>query len=128
MNRFRRIHNEFGTWALFRTCVLLVGLVGMTLFDFFAFSSIRAGLIAGVGLVLGFILRRKIPDGVEYYTRVFPVVLFIYPIVLFLGDRLGLDDSVKLAIITLTTVVMFDLQFWSLSDTSVINTERDNSV
>lgn len=124
MNRFRRIRNEFGLSALIRISLLLVGLLGMTLFDFFAFSGIWAGLIAVGGLALGFLLRRKIPEGVEHYPRIITVGLFVYSIVLFLGDRLGLGNSMKLAIITATTVVIFNLQFWSLSDPSVINTER----
>lgn len=124
MNRFRRIQNEFGTAALLRICVLLVGLIGMALFDFFAFSSIRAGLIAIVGLALGFLLRREVANGIEYYPRVVTVALFVYPIILFLGDQLGLGNSMKLTIITLTTVVIFDLQFWSLSDPSIVNPER----
>jgi len=125
MNRFRRIQNEFGTKALLRTSVLPIGLFGMALLDYFALSSFRAGLIAIVGLVLGFLFRRQIPKGVEYYNRAFSVGLVVYSITLLLGDLLGLDNGVKLAIISATTVVIFDLQFWSLSDPSVMNAERN---
>jgi hypothetical protein len=125
MNRFRRIQNEFGGKALLRTSVLLVGLCGVTLFDYFAFSSIRAGLIAIVGLALGWLFRWKIAQGVEYYRRAFSVGLFVYSVTLLLGDLVGLEHSTKLAVITATTVVIFDLQFWSLSDPSVINADRD---
>ena len=124
MNRFRRIQSEFGVIALIRTSALLIGLLGMAVLDFFAFSSIRAGLIAIVGLVLGFLFRRKIAEGVEHYTRALSAGLFTYSIILLLGDLLGLDRGAKLAIITATTAVLFDLQFWSLSDRSVVNAER----
>lgn len=124
MNRFRRIQNEFGLSALIRTSVLLIGLLGMALLDFFVFSGIGAGIIAVVGLALGFLFRRKIPEGAEHYPRAIYAGLFVYSIVLFLGDRLGLGNGAKLAIITATTVVIFDLQFWSLSDPSVVNAER----
>jgi hypothetical protein len=125
MKRFRRIHSEFGTIVLLRTSLLLIGLLGMALFDYFAFSSIRAGLIATGGLALGFMFRRLIVDRVQYYRRAISIGLFVYPLTLFLGDRVGLNNSAKLALITATTVVIFDLQFWSLSDTSVVNTERE---
>lgn len=125
MNGFRRIKNEFGTGALIRTLILLVGLLGMALFDYFAFSSLRAALIAGVGLSLGYLFKRKIARGAEYYPRVITVGLTVYPIILLLGDQLGLGNSMKLAIITVTTVVIFNLQFWSLSDPSVVNAERN---
>jgi len=99
---------------------LLIGLFGMALLDYFAFSRIRAGLITIVGLALGFLLRRLIVKGVEYYRRGIYIGLFVYSVTLLLGDLVGLENSTKLAVITATTVVIFDLQFWSLSDTSVV--------
>ena len=125
MNRFQRIRTEFGTKVLLRTTLLLVGLLGMVLLDYFAFSSVRAGIIAVVGLALGFLFRRKIAEGVEFYKRAFSVGLFVYSITLLLGDLLGLEKGMKLTVIVVTTVVIFNLQFWSLSDPSVINAERD---
>jgi hypothetical protein len=124
LNRFQRIQNEFGTKASIRIWLLLVGLIGQTLLGLFYLSSVIAGIIAMVGLVLGFLFRQQIAQGVEYYHRVVSVGLIAYGIILFLGDRLGLGKDAKLAIITATTVIIFDLQFWSLSDPSIVNTER----
>lgn len=124
LNRFQRIREEFGTAVLIRIAVLLIGLVGMSLLGFFALSSLLAAIISIAGLALGFLLRRQIVKGAEYYPRAISAGLFIYPIVLFLGDRLGIENNAKLAVITLTTVIIFDLQFWSLSDSSIMNAER----
>ena len=123
MKRFRRIYDEFGTAALVRTLILLTGLCVLPLFDYLGFSSIRAGLIAIVGLALGWLLRHAIAKGVEYYHGILRVGLIVYSIVLFVGGLLGLSGSAQLAIITATTVIIFDLQFWSLSDPSVVNSE-----
>ena len=109
---------------LLRTILLLVGLAGITVFGFFSFSSILVGGIAFAGLVLGFLLRQQIVKGAEYYPHVITIGLFVYSIVLFLGDRLGIENNIKLAIIAATTVIVFDLQFWSLSDPSIANPER----
>ena len=125
LDRFRRIQSEFGTIALVRTLILFVGLIGLTLFDFFAFSSIWAGGITIVGLAVGFLLREKIAEGVEHYPRLVSAGLFVYPFVLFFGERLGLGHNERLAIITGITVVLFGLQFWSLSDPSVVNAEGE---
>ena len=125
LNRFQRIQREFGTKDLLRIILLLVGLVGMSIFGYFVLSSILAGIICLVGLVLGFLLKKQIADGVEYYSRTITVGLFIYGIIGFLGDMLGIENNIKLAIITATTVIIFDLQFWSLSDPTVMNLERD---
>lgn len=123
MKRFRRIYHEFGGGALVRTLILLIGLCVLPLFDYLGFSSIRAAVIAIVGLALGWLLRKLIVEGVEYYHGVLRVGLIIYSIVLFVGGWLGLSGSAQLAVITATTVIIFDLQFWSLSDPSVVNTE-----
>jgi hypothetical protein len=68
--------------ALFRTSVLLIGLCGMAIFDYFAFSSVRAGIIAIIGLALGWLFRLKIAEGVEYYRRAVPASLIVYSITL----------------------------------------------
>jgi hypothetical protein len=124
MNRFRRIRREFGASMLIRMLVLLFGLLAMTLFDYFAFDSYASGAITAFGLALGFLLRQRIPEGVEHYPLIVKVGLFTYSIILFLGERFGLGKSARLAIITVVTVAIFDLQFWSLSSPSVINEER----
>lgn len=124
LNRFQRINEEFGTKVLLRTILLLAGLTEMSIFGYFGFSSIIAGSIAIVGLILGFLLRNQIADGAEYCSRAVTVGLFIYGIILFIGDRLGIENDTKLAIITATTVIVFNLQFWSLSDPTIINLEQ----
>lgn len=123
MRRFRRIQTEFGTGALVRTLVLLIGLCVLPVFDYLGFSSMRAGLIAIIGLALGWLLRHVIADGVEYYHGVLRIGLIVYSIVLLVGGFLGLSGSAQLVVITATTVIIFDLQFWSLSDPSVVNSE-----
>jgi hypothetical protein len=123
MSRFGRIRREFGVGTFVRTALLLGGLLAMPPFDYFAFGSYRAGVISAAGLVLGFLLRKRIPDGIEHYPPIVKVGLFIYPIILFVGERLGLGRSAQLAFITAVTAAIFDLQFWSLSDPSVVKGE-----
>ena len=124
MSRFGRIRREFGVVILARTVLLLAGLFAMTLLDHFAFESLRAGVIAAAGLALGFLFRRRIPAGIERYPPFVSAGLFVYPIILFAGDQLGMSRSAQLALITAVTAVIFDLQFWSLSDPSVVKVER----
>ena len=108
-----------------RTALLLAGLFAMGLFDYLAFQSFKAGVIAAVGLALGLLLRNRIPEGAEHYPPIASVGLFVYPIILFVGGLLGLSHSARLAIITAVTVAIFNLQFWSFSDPSVFKAERE---
>ena len=124
LNRFCRIYSEFGAKAAVKVAVLIIGLVGMAVGGVIGFGSPWAAVISAVGLVLGFLLRRAIAKGIEAYSRVFQVGVFVYGIVLFIGERLGWEMETKLLIITATTAVVFNLQFWSLSDCSVVNTEH----
>jgi hypothetical protein len=111
--------------ALLRTLLLLFGLVGMAVLGIVVLGRFDAAVTAVVGLALGAIFHRPIAERVELLTKVVPVGLFIYAVVLFLGKQFGLDNGMKLLIITLTTVVIFDIQFWSLSDPGVYNPERE---
>jgi hypothetical protein len=122
-NRFRRIRSEFGRLILLRVILMIAGLVAMILLDYFAFSSYRAGLIIVSGALLGFLFRGKIPEGIEYYQKLRRASLFIYALILALSKPLGFSYSAQVAIIALTTIIIFNLQFWSLSDSSIVNME-----
>lgn len=125
LKRFHRIQNEFGTRAFVGSCILFIGSIGVALADLFIFSSLGSALIAIIGLLFGALLRAKIVEGFEYLDRLRSGTLLVYPIIMFFGKQLGLSTSALLAIITLVTVIVFNLQFWALSDISIINTERD---
>ena len=110
-----------------RTILLLVGLGGMVIFGAVIFTSPWPAAVAIVGLALGWVFRRIIVGSFKTLTWAIPAGMFAYGIVLFVGDRLfGLSGEMQLLIITITTIVMFNIQFWSLSDPTIVNTENDN--
>jgi len=123
--RLRRIHHEFGMQGLLKTLLLLFGLVAMALMGIFMFGRFDAAVIAVAGLALGALARREIAKRALLLPKAVRAGLFVYAIVLFLGGQLGIDPAVKLIVITLTTVVLFDLQFWALSDPGVYNQARE---
>ena len=124
IRRFQRIQSEFGTTTLLKTLLLLFGLAGMGVMGIVMFQRFDAATIASAGLVLGALLHKRIAQRVELLPTMVNLGLFTYSVVLFMGDRLGIDRPMKLIIITLTTVLVFNLQFWSLSDPDVYNPER----
>ena len=121
MHRFQRIYRVFGLGEFLRTIILFVGSIGMALFSFLYFSSLISPGIVFVGLLLGWILRKQIVQGLDYYSALVPIGLFIYGLVLFVGKRMDLDHELMLNIITVTTVILFNLKFWTLSDPEVLN-------
>jgi len=125
LHRFSRIRNEFGNKDFAKVVFLFVALVGMSLAGYFFLSSPWAAVIAVAGLVLGWLLRNAIVHRMEVLFRIAPKFLFIYGIVLTVGQWLGLSREGQLLIITATTVTLFDIQFWPLSDHSIINIEKE---
>ncbi len=125
IERFRRIKSEFGGLQFGRTVLLLVGVVAMAAMGIFAFGSPWAAVVAVLGLIAGWLLRSQIVDHFEILSWAMPAALFIYGIVLFVGERvLGLSGELQVLIISITTVMVFDIQFWSLSDPSIVNIEN----
>jgi hypothetical protein len=123
IDRFTRIHREFGWGASARLVLMIVGLIGMSLLGVFGFDSWWPTVIAIIGLVLGFLLKRQIVEAFEWTTWALPIAGIIYGVLLFIGERLGLSREVQLMLITFTTVVVLDLQFWSLSDPAIVKVE-----
>lgn len=127
LDRFQRIRAEFGNGAFARLMLLLVGLLGMSILGFVFFGSLSALTLALTGFGAGWLLRRVIVDNGERLLWALPTGLFVYGVVLFLGERvLGLPGEAQLLIITATTVIMFDIQFWLLSDPSFVNIDRND--
>ena len=124
--RFTRIHREFGTKVFAKTIFLLIALVGMSLLGMIGLRSPWAAVVAAFGLALGWVLRQTIVECAESLFWAVPAGLFIYGVVLLVGERVkGISRDWQLIIITATTVFLFDLQFWSLSDPSYENSESE---
>jgi hypothetical protein len=75
--------------------------------------------------LISFICRRRLSNYVGSLSSVIRIGLFTYAVVLFLGDSLGISNEWKLFIITITTALVFNLQFWSLSDPDVYRIPND---
>lgn len=124
--RFGRIRSEFGTGTAVRVAVLLIGLPLLAVLGVAGFATWWPAAAAAAGLAAGALLRRAIVNGVDHcdYDAVIRVGLVVYAVVLVAGGRMGLSPEARLVVVTVTTVVIFDIRFWSLSDPLVRNAER----
>ncbi|MEQ1762185.1 MAG: hypothetical protein ABL984_03460 [Pyrinomonadaceae bacterium] len=122
LSRFGRIRSEFGTWMLVRTALLLIAAVGIAAVAFFGFDSILPAVIVVVGLFAGWILRRQIVHHFDFLQWVLPGSLFVYGMVLFIGERvIGISRTTQALVIVVVSVITFGIQFWSLSDPEIVN-------
>ena len=105
--------------------MLLIGLAGMPLLGFFAFDNLWPTVVSVGGLILGWLLRKQIVDMFEWTSWAVPGALLVYGVLLFFGERFGLSREGQLLIVTFTTVAIFNLQFWQLSDPSIVKVDDD---
>ena len=126
ITRFARIKNEFGTKAFLKTLLLVAGLAGVSVMGVVFFGSPWAAAVTAVGLMAGWLLRERIVEHGESLAWVLPAALTVYGILMFFGEKvLGISKESQLLIIAAVTVIVFDIQFWWLSDPAVINAKRD---
>lgn len=125
--RFARIKNEFGTKAFLKTLLLVVGLAGVSVMGVVFFGSPLAAAVTAVGLLAGWLLRGRIVEHGESLAWVLPAALTVYGILMFFGEKvLGISKELQLLIIAAVTVIVFDIQFWWLSDSNVMNAKKSN--
>ena len=125
IKRLARVRREFGTVLFLRVLVLLAALIVMPVLGWFWLGTPLPAVVSIAGLLLGYALRAEIVDHRESLTWAVPIGLTVYGIVLTAGEKLlGFTHTTQLLIITITTVIVFDIQFWWLSDPEVINTEK----
>lgn len=83
-------------------------------------------MIVVVGLVAGWILRDAIVNHFDFLQWVLPGSLFIYGILLFVGERIiGISRTAQAIIIAAVLAIAFSIQFWSLSDPSIVKIPED---
>ena len=124
LSRFARIKDEFGMVTFIRTLLLLVGSVGMAILGYLGLDTLIPALIVVVGLLLGWIVRRQTVGYFEYLSWALPASLFAYGIVMFVGEKaLGMSRELQLIVLTSVTVILFGIQFWTLSDPQIVNNE-----
>ncbi len=125
-SRFSRIKREFGTWVFVKTLLLLMAAVGVSAIAYFGFESVVPAMIVVVGLVAGWILRDAIVNHFDFLQWVLPGSLFIYGILLFVGERIiGISRTAQAIIIAAVLAIAFSIQFWSLSDPSIVKIPED---
>ena len=126
LSRFERIRSEFGTWMFIRTVLLLVAAVGIAAVAFFGFDSVLPAFVVVIGLFAGWILRRQIVHHFDFLQWVLPGSLFVYGIVLFIGERMiGISRASQALVVVIVSVITFSIQFWSLSDPEIVLKAED---
>lgn len=119
IRRIKHIYTEFGAGALWRIALLVAGLIGFSLAGILVFGTFRELLVAIISVLIGFALRRQITDLMISTPRCIHGVLTVYFLVLIGCWITGQSLQTQLTVINLATAVVFNLQFWALSNPAI---------
>ena len=128
INRFKRIKTEFGNKAFYKTLLLIIGMLLMAIVPVFYYKNPIFLLTVILGLFIGYMLRKQIVNLSELLPKITSIGLYGYGIILFIGDRIGINDESKILIITITTVIIFNFNYWVLSDKTIINLDNEKNL
>ncbi len=76
--KLNRIRHEFGKVAFLRVVLMIIALIAIPPFGYFAFSSFIPAVIVIVGIVIGFLLRQRVVDHFELFGWALPTALCVW--------------------------------------------------
>jgi len=88
----------------------------MSVMGYVVALSLACTYTAVCGLGLGLMFRRLLVPLRDYYSVILRVGLTIYGLALVLGKYAGMSTNTTLVVITATTAVVFNLNFWCFSE------------
>lgn len=125
LKKFMRIKEEFGNVILYKTLLLGIGMLVMSIAAVYFYNRVDILILAAAITIISCLIRRQIVAFAELLPAIFNAGLVSYGIALSLGGILDISNGWTLFIITITTAIMFNMQFWILSDTTIVNLEND---
>lgn len=131
LHRISLIRQVGGTGPFIRTCLLLVASIVMSAVEVAYFGGVTGGIAAVVLTMAGWYFRTQIMELGAAYAKASSLILLVYGVVLFLAKYSGFGIHGQLVVIIIATVIMFNLNFWSISEAALQETEafaEDGSV
>lgn len=119
LNRFAKIRREAGTYAFVSQLLMIAAMVYFSLSGLFHYSSPIPLVISILGLLIGFLLRDQFSSIASSLRRVTTITLVVYGIAYVSMLRLGLGNLSLISLITFACMMMFTLNFWTLSHPNV---------
>jgi hypothetical protein len=124
--RMKLIYDVGGIWPAISTWVVLLGAIAFPVAEWLLFRSVFCLMVVIGVTFLGWLMRRRIMEIGPVYSIYSTRILFAYGVVLFLTKRLGFGHHAQLVVITLATVLMFNLNFWTVSEAAIADQEIEN--
>ena len=115
----------FAGWSNFlRTMLCLVAPIGLAIAEFVLFRGLYCAMITIILTSLGWYFRKAIMKLGKNYSRHSRRFLLVYGLCLPIASRAGLGVQFQLAIIAFACTVVFNLNFWSITEAALVWTSQ----
>jgi len=119
LHRMALIRDFGGNGPFIRTWIVLIASIVFPVLEWSFFGGITGSCAVVTLTIAGWYFRNSIMEMGEFYNKYSTLILFVYGVVLFLTKRLGVGLHGQLIVITIATVVIFNLNFWSISEAAL---------
>ena len=117
--RMALIRSATGNGPFIRTLIFLFASMGLPIAEWFIFGACYGGPVVIVLTILGWMLRSIIRRLGDYFQVVMMIVLVAYGGLLLMFKTQGYSNHAQLVLITAATAIVFNLNYWYISETVI---------
>ena len=115
---------SLGGWNVFlRTALMLMTAIGLSIFEYSQYGGVYCAIVTAVFLLLGWTFRKSIMELGANYRQQSSRILPIYAVCFVVARYAGLGNQLLLAIIAIGCMLMFSLNFWSITEAAIVDDE-----
>ena len=103
---------------------MLVTAIVLSIAEVVLFREIYCGGLTIILTLIGWTLRKSAMKLGANYSRYSRRFLFLYGLGFFVADRAGCGVQMKLVVIAFACIVMFNLNFWSITEEAMANQQH----
>ena len=118
-HRMALIRSGTGNGPFIRTLIVLLASIGLPIAEWFIFGACYSGPAVLLLTFLGWLSRGAIRRLGDHFQVFMMTVLVIYGGLLLLFKTQGYSNHAQLILITIATAVVFNLNFWYISETVI---------
>ena len=111
---------------LLRTVLMLVTAVGVSVAEFVMFGGVASALLTAGLTFAGWTARKWIMERGANYRAQTSKILPVYFACYLIAKYAGLGTQIILAIITVGCMLMFNLNFWSITEAAVVDEQLND--
>lgn len=116
---------SIGGWNVFlRTAFMLLAAIGFSIFEYFQFGGIYCASATVLLTFVGWMFRNKIMEFGADYRHQSSRILSAYFVCFLIAKYSGLGNELLIVIITVGCMLMFNLNFWSITEAAIVDDQN----